>query len=189
MKNSLKITCVNAVRPQNTDVLTAILDKNTRVNLIPHLEIGDNPDIIQMPAVSLQWVGQRGIDDYAERKRKKVTTGYSIKMAENVLFNVFILKDGTHEYENLYDDLLNISGNLSSQASYLRGAVQNANGYAHTVKNYVETFQHFYGPLTDEQKTWMDENTVSFEHAVEVAKLKAKQNTDNKKSEGNGEEK
>lgn len=129
---------------------------------------------ITMADVTYQHVGKRGIDDYAERKHKKVIDGYSIKIANNVMFNVFLLADGSHEYENLHSDLLTLASNAVSQAGWLRGAVQNANGYAHTVKNYVETYRHFYGEMTEEQKAWMTTNLPSFEQAVAEAQARAK---------------
>lgn len=141
--------------------------------------IQDDDRYIELPEVSYQHVGQRGIEDYAERKRVKVVDGYSIKVADNVLYNVFILADGSHQFENLHADLLTLAGNVTQQASYLRGAVQSAQGHAHTVTNIAETYLHFYGDLTKDQRDWMKENRPSFEQAIEAAKQRAKTvNTD-----------
>lgn len=126
------------------------------------------------PNVEYAYVGQRGIDDYKERKRKDVVGGYSIKIAGSVVHNVFIIADGTHEHEHLFTDLLELAGNATQQASYLRGAVQSAQGFAHTVKNYAETYKNFFGPLTPEHLDWMKNNLPTFEQALNDAKAKAK---------------
>lgn len=104
----------------------------------------------------------------------KAVAGFRISINDGVLFVVTKMSNGSIQAVNLFDELLDLSGNLRQADSFLRQSIDRAQRYAHDIKRNIATYNHFYGELTEDQKAWMLENTSSYEHEIEVAKISAK---------------
>lgn len=112
--------------------------------------------------------------EYNRSTKQAATAGFQVKLNGVPAYSFFILPDGSIKQDNLFDIMITAVGNARQSEGMVRAMIDKAQRYACDVKRNIATYNHFYGELTEEQKAWMLENTVSYEHEMEVAKQRAK---------------
>lgn len=134
----------------------------------------DGVDPEKLPVIEIVRANAQQLREYNRSTKQAAVQGFQIKLNDVPAYGIFAFADGSFKQDNLFDIMITAVGNARQSEGMTRAMIDRAQRYAHDVKRNIATYNHFYGSLTDEQKAWMQENTVSYEHEMQVAKEAAK---------------
>lgn len=134
----------------------------------------DGVDPEKLPMIEIVRANAQQLREYNRSTKQKSIQGFQVKLNDVPAYGIFAFADGSFKQDNLFDIMITAVGNARQSEGMVRAMIDRAQRYAHDVKRNIQTYNHFYGTLTDEQKAWMQENTVSYEHEMSVAKEAAK---------------
>lgn len=133
---------------------------------------GVDPD--KLPVVEFTRANAQQLREYNRSTKQDAKAGFQIKLNDVPAYGIFQFADGSFKQDNLFDILITSVGNARQSEGMQRAMIDRAQRYAHNVKCNLAAYKHFFGELTEEQTAWMNENSVSYEHEVAVAKERAK---------------
>lgn len=149
-------------------------DKDTSIEI--KLNIFDFGENQKDPIIEITSFTANELTDFNSKlqSENKAAAGFKITINGGVIFIATKMVNGAIEVNNLFDELIDVAGSARQADAFLRSTIDRAQRYAHGAKQNLQTYNHFFGALTEDQKKWMEENTVSYEHEIAVAKESAR---------------
>lgn len=143
-------------------------------NIGRELCLSVNCDQIPDAKVEFKKLTETERDRYNRQNKSNAVAGFKILVAGEMAYTWLVMPDGYVKGVNVYAELLNYSGMLKQAEDKSRFFINSLQRMGHLYKENLRMYQHFFGEPTEEHKKWLLDNTIPFEHEVNVAKEVAK---------------
>jgi len=124
----------------------------------------------KQPNILITRANTQQLREYNRSTKQNAKAGFQIQLNDVPAYGIFQFEDGSYKCDNLFDLMITAVGNARQAEGMTRAMIDRTQRYGHDVKRHLTAYKNFFGDLSEDQKQWMKENTLSYEEELAAHK-------------------